>query len=104
MFEVDAVHLVPGGRYSTSIFSRFDFLSLTYQPCKMPQATDAEHGAELWRTDGTGAGTVLVKDIYPGERSGSPTSLTAFGDYLYFQVLLYGTGAWRQSSGCIGWG
>ncbi|CAM9224808.1 unnamed protein product, partial [Ectocarpus fasciculatus] len=50
------------------------------------QATDAEHGAELWRTDGTGAGTVLVKDIYPGERSGSPTSLTAFGDYLYFQA------------------
>ncbi|CAN0304389.1 unnamed protein product, partial [Ectocarpus sp. 12 AP-2014] len=41
-------------------------------------------GAELWRTDGTGAGTVLVKDTYPGERSGSPTSLTVFGDYLYF--------------------
>ncbi|CAM9518465.1 unnamed protein product, partial [Ectocarpus sp. 8 AP-2014] len=79
--------LVPSGRYSTPIFSWFDLLSLTYQPLPIPQATDAEHGAELWRTDGTGAGTVLVKDIYPGERSGSPTSLTAFGDYLYFQVL-----------------
>lgn len=50
------------------------------------QATDAEHGAELWRTDGTGAGTVLVKDIFPGESSGAPAYLTPFGDYLYFQV------------------
>ena len=50
------------------------------------QATDLDHGAELWRTDGTGAGTVLVKDIYPGEKSGAPTFFTPFGDYLYFQV------------------
>lgn len=45
-----------------------------------------EHGAELWKTDGTGAGTVLVKDVYPGERSGVSTSFVPFGDYLYFQV------------------
>lgn len=50
------------------------------------QATDEYHGAELWKTDGTGAGTVLVKDIYPGEESGAPKFLTPFGDYLYFQV------------------
>ena len=28
-------------------------------------ATDAAHGEELWRTDGTAAGTKLVKDIRP---------------------------------------
>lgn len=50
------------------------------------QATDKEHGAELWKTDGTGAGTVLVKDVYPGEKSGACTSFVPFGDYLYFQV------------------
>src|SRR5262245_39329591 len=27
-------------------------------------------GYELWRTDGTEAGTFLVKDIWPGQRSG----------------------------------
>src|SRR5215468_2539273 len=27
-------------------------------------------GQELWRTDGTEAGTILVKDILPGSRSG----------------------------------
>ncbi|MEP6951529.1 MAG: ELWxxDGT repeat protein [Ginsengibacter sp.] len=29
-------------------------------------ATDATHGNEIWKTDGTPAGTVLVKDINPG--------------------------------------
>jgi ELWxxDGT repeat protein len=29
-----------------------------------------EHGRELWSTDGTGAGTMLVKDIWPGSAWG----------------------------------
>ena len=29
-------------------------------------ATDSLHGSELWRTDGTAAGTFRVKDIAPG--------------------------------------
>jgi len=29
-------------------------------------ATDATHGTELWRSDGTASGTVMVKDINPG--------------------------------------
>ena len=32
-------------------------------------ATDAQHGRELWKTDGTVAGTVLLKDIYVGPAS-----------------------------------
>src|SRR5262245_61716300 len=27
---------------------------------------DGAHGYELWRSDGTAAGTTLIKDIYPG--------------------------------------
>lgn len=67
----------PGGYYGELI---------TTCPVVNFQATDADHGAELWKTDGTGAGTTLVKDIFPGEKSGSPTTLTPFEDYLYFQV------------------
>src|SRR5262245_43614118 len=31
-------------------------------------ATDPVHGRELWKSDGTAAGTVMVKDIVPGAR------------------------------------
>lgn len=42
-------------------------------------------GTELWKTDGTAAGTQLVKDIVPGLDTGSyPTNLTNFNGTLYF--------------------
>jgi ELWxxDGT repeat protein len=53
-------------------------------------ATDAVHGTELWKSDGTEAGTVLVKDIYIPESatntqlSANPTSLTNVNGILYF--------------------
>ncbi len=31
---------------------------------------DRNHGRELWKTDGTETGTVMVKDIFPGTKSG----------------------------------
>ena len=66
------------------------FLSSLTKRCFVRlQATDTDHGAELWRTDGTGPGTVLVKDIYPGERSGGPTFMAPFGGYLFFQVTYW---------------
>jgi ELWxxDGT repeat protein len=42
------------------------------------------HGVELWKTDGTAAGTVLVKDIIPGSNSSSPRRLTDVGGKLFF--------------------
>jgi ELWxxDGT repeat protein len=37
-------------------------------------------GAELWVTDGTSAGTILVKDIYAGASDSSPSNFTALGN------------------------
>ncbi len=49
-------------------------LSMVYTPnfgnqIKLIFAEDAEHGRELWQTDGTVEGTHLFKDIYPGPTS-----------------------------------
>ena len=49
-------------------------------------ADDDTSGVELWKSDGTPAGTVQVKDInlaFPGATS-SPANLTAVGNTLYF--------------------
>ena len=35
-------------------------------------ANDGVHGRELWRSDGTAAGTYLVEDLYPGADIFSP--------------------------------
>src|SRR4051794_4042101 len=39
-------------------------------------ANDVTHGTELWKSDGTAGGTVLLKDINPGALGSNPTSLT----------------------------
>jgi ELWxxDGT repeat protein len=47
-------------------------------------AFDPDHGTELWRTDGTRAGSRIVVDIAPGPGSSLPAGLTAAGGLLYF--------------------
>ena len=49
-------------------------------------ASDGVNGEELWKSDGTVSGTVLVKDIYSGSNGSYPDSLTAVGSTFYFRA------------------
>lgn len=44
----------------------------------------AANNYELWKTDGTTAGTVMVKDINPGTGNSNPSNFTIVGATLYF--------------------
>ncbi|MDX1964372.1 MAG: fibronectin type III domain-containing protein, partial [Pirellulales bacterium] len=62
------------------------------------QADDGVSGSELWKSDGTEAGTVRVKDILPGSRKSDPRYLTNLGGTLYFRADdgSSGTELWRS--------
>jgi ELWxxDGT repeat protein len=47
-------------------------------------ATTGSLGRELWKTDGTMNGTILVKDVYPGVSSGDPRNLFVVNGTLFF--------------------
>jgi ELWxxDGT repeat protein len=47
-------------------------------------ASDGTNGRELWKSDGTANGTVMVKDIYPGTSGSYPNGMAVIGSTLYF--------------------
>lgn len=49
-------------------------------------ATESTHGEELWVSDGTVAGTKMVKDIFPGETSSGVAWMQRFNDKVVFQA------------------
>jgi ELWxxDGT repeat protein len=47
-------------------------------------ASDPQNGKELWKSDGTELGTVLVRDLTPGPAGSNLRGLTAFNGALFF--------------------
>lgn len=48
---------------------------------------DGATGRELWKSDGTTAGTMLVKDINPGIGDSAPGEMTEVGGTLFFKAF-----------------
>ena len=65
-------------------------------------AFDAPHGFELWKTNGTAAGTKLVMDAYPGGRSDiafvSPMAVLGNRRYLLGDDGQTGTELWSTDT------
>ena len=61
-------------------------------------ADDGVHDQELWRSDGTEAGTVLVKDIRPGDYGSDSSLLTSVGGTLFFTARdgIHGRELWKS--------
>ena len=60
-------------------------------------ATDGVHGVELWKTDGTESGTVMVKDINVGIGNGAPANFMELNGVFHFSATdgVNGLQIWR---------
>ncbi len=67
-------------------------------------ADDGINGTELWTSDGTDAGTVMVKDIEVGANSSTPYGFSVIGNTLYFTAAesATGTALWKSDGTVAG--
>jgi ELWxxDGT repeat protein len=66
--------------------------------------TDPLHGQELWKSDGTPAGTSLVNDISPGETGSTIANAVAVGSTLFFTASngAHGLELWKSDGTAAG--
>ncbi len=63
-------------------------------------ANDGTHGTELWKSNGSPGGTVLVHDIYSGSSNSLPQYLTEMGGNLFFTAVdgVHGRELWEVNT------
>jgi ELWxxDGT repeat protein len=68
------------------------------------RANDGSNGIELWKSDGTTSGTVMVKNIMPGGGSSRPDLLTNVNGTLFFQADdgVHGPELWKSDGTEVG--
>jgi ELWxxDGT repeat protein len=68
------------------------------------RADDGVHGSELWRSDGTAAGTAQVKDVAAGAGGSYPSGLAVLGSTLFFSAGGGATGRelWKSDGTAAG--
>ena len=73
-------------------------------PITLFTATTTSSGTELWRTDGTAAGTQIVADIWPGPSSSMPRYPTVVQNTLFFAANdgSVGSELWRSDGTAAG--
>jgi ELWxxDGT repeat protein len=61
-------------------------------------STTSTQGRELWKTDGTPEGTVLLEDLWPGSGSSHPSALVNAGGTLFFTANdgVHGDELWKS--------
>ena len=61
-------------------------------------ANSGVNGIQLWKSNGTEAGAVLVKDIDPDSSGATPLSLTSLNGNLFFSANdgIHGSEIWRS--------
>ncbi|WP_171036562.1 ELWxxDGT repeat protein [Dyadobacter sediminis] len=79
--------MVTGGTHAVTELARPESMPLGFTQVNGVSyftADDGIHGRELWKTDGSTAGTILVKDVVNGANSSYPEQITDVNGTAYF--------------------
>lgn len=95
-FLVKDINIAGEGSYPNELIV---FNGETYFP-----AITGTSGEELWKTDGTDSGTVMVADIRPGSGSSRPIPLIVYSGELYFLADdgIHGRELWKTDGTTVG--
>ncbi len=95
----------PGGTRALRTFAGSVPLGLTAADGRLVfAADDGEHGVEPWTSDGTVAGTRMVKDVRRGPEGSSPFALTVMNGRVYFSADdgVHGSALWTSDGTAAG--